>query len=296
MTIADLSASFAKAVETAGSAVVRVEARRGPPSSGVIWAEGIVVTADHAVEAEEDVTIGLPDGGTATASLVGRDPGTDLAVLKTDAVGLGGVAWSDDTVAVGHLALALWRPGRTVRGALALASAVAGEWRTPGGSRVERYLEADVNLRPGLSGGLLVAPDGKALGLITTGILRGSAVALPQVTITRVVNALLAHGSVPRGYLGVGVQPVRLPPALAAKTGQPTGVIVVAIQENGPAWAGGVHLGDVLLAVDGRGISHLRDLQGLLDEGTVGKSLKLRILRGDQLTETDVAVASRGER
>ena len=173
----DLSAAAAAAVETAGQAVLRVEGRRRGPSSGVAWsADGVIVAAHHNVEWDEDIAVGLPDGGTPRARTSwGATPRTDVAVLRA----AGAAAWPSrtgpaETPKVGHLALALTRPGRTVRASLGVVHALGDEWRTPAGGRVERYLQTDIGLQPGFSGSLLVDLEGRALGMNNAGLVRGT--------------------------------------------------------------------------------------------------------------------------
>src|SRR5512147_2821383 len=206
-----LSQALADAAEVAGKSIVRVEGRRRTPASGIVWsADGAIVTAHHVVERDE-VKIGLPDGETATAKLIGRDPTTDLAMLKADVKGLTAAKWAEtSSLKVGHLVLALGRPGRTVQATLGVISALGETWRTPAGGEIDRYLQTDVVMYPGFSGGPLVGAGGEFLGLNTSGLLRGISVAIPAATIKRIGEQLLAHGKVRRGYLGVGAQPVRL--------------------------------------------------------------------------------------
>ncbi len=171
----DLSERLAALAEDAGRSVVRVEARRAP-ASGVIWSpDGVVVTANHNVEWDEDVEVGLADGRNARADLVGRDPSTDLAVLRLDASGLPAPAWAEpDSLRTGHLMLSVSRPGRALRVGLAPLARAAGDWRAPAGGRLDRYLEADLPLHPGFSGALVLDLAGRAVGLGTTGLARGT--------------------------------------------------------------------------------------------------------------------------
>lgn len=276
----DLSASLADAVAAAGASVVRVEGRARGGASGAVWAaDGVVVTAHHAVERDDGVVVTLPDGRALDAALVGRDPGTDLAVLRVDATGLAVPAWVEpEGIRVGQLALALARPGKTVRASLGIVGTFGEGFRTPSGARVEHYLEADADLRPGFSGGLLVDAAGRALGVTTSGLLRGASLALPAPTLRRVVGEILAGGRVGRGYLGVGIYTVRLTPALEAAAGQKTGAVVVAVEPGSPADAAGVFQGDVLLAVDGQPIERPWDLVAILQD-RVGREVAVRIAR-----------------
>jgi len=294
-SIQQLSDALASAVEEASASVVRVEARHRGASSGIVWsADGVIVTADHKVERDEEIRVGLPDGSEVPATLAGRDPRTDVAVLRTEASGLKPAPWSDISgLKVGHLVLALSRPGRTARATLGIVSALGDEWRTGAGGKVDRYLETDVAHPPGFTGGLLIDASGRALGMNDAGFRRGRGVAIPASTLTRVVESLLAHGGVKRGYLGVGAHPVRLPAATAEATGHAVGLIVVGVQPGSPAEQAGIVLGDVLLALDGQAIGDLGGLQSALDEGRAGKAVTLRILRGGEARDVAVTLGSK---
>jgi S1-C subfamily serine protease len=291
----ELSSALAAAVEAAGDSVVRVEGRPRTASSGVVWsADGIVLASHHTLEWEEDVRVGLPDGRTLDASVVGRDPGTDLALLRVEASGLHAAVWRDEAPRVGHVLLALLRPGRTVRARLGIVSALGDAWRTRAGGRVDRYLQADVSLEPGFSGGLFVDVAGRAVGVATAGLMRATPLALPPATLRRVVDALLAHGQMRRGFLGIGTYPVPLPAALAEAQGQRSGLILVSVQPETPAAQAGLLLGDVILSVEGQPVSHPGDLLPFLDEERVGSELALKLLRAGNPAEARVTVGARG--
>jgi len=278
----DLSDAFAASVAAAAPSLVRVEARRRLPATGLVWSDdGLIVTAHHVVRRDEAIAVGQ-DGESVPAELVGRDPSTDVAVLRArgELPGARPPAWADGEVAVGQLALAVGRPGRAPQAALGLVSAVGGPWRTAAGGSVEGWLRADVVMYPGFSGGALLGADGTVLGMATSGLARDAALAVPPATLRRVVGEIVAHGGVRRARLGVGVQPVRLPASLAASLGQGTGVLVVSVEDDGPAAEAGLLLGDVLTALDGQ---RLRDLDDLLDALTgdrIGRSVEATIVRG----------------
>jgi S1-C subfamily serine protease len=296
----DLSAAAATAVETAGRSVLRVEGRRRGPSSGIAWsADGVIVAAHHNVEWDEDIAVGLPDGSAARANVVGRDPATDVAVLRAAVSSLVVPDWAAETPKVGHLALALTRPGRTVRASLGVVHALGDEWRTPAGGRVDRYLQTDIGLQPGFSGSLLVDLAGRAIGMNNAGLVRGSSLALPPATLRRVVETLVAHGHVRRGFLGIGTIPVRLPAALEKSVGQRAGLLVTSVAEESGAGRAGLLLGDVIVAVEGKGVSSPGDLLPFLEEDRIGQSLNARIVRAGEPRDVAVTVGARepkGER
>lgn len=293
--LSDLSAAMAAMVDLAGGSMVRVEGRRGRPASGIVWsADGEIVTASHVVRSEEGLIVGLPGGDRVEARLVGRDPAADTAVLRTSATGLKAPAWLPIGEArVGHLVLALGRPGKTVQATLGVISALGGEWRTPEGSLIERYLQTDVVMYPGFSGGPLVGADGRVIGLNTSGLARGVSLALPAATLQRVVPMLLAHGHVRRGYLGIGAQPVRLPEDIAGQLGQETGVLLMSVEPGGPAASAGMTLGDTLVGLEGAPIRHMDDLLAALGGDRIGQPLAAQVLRGGKLQEMRVTAGER---
>jgi S1-C subfamily serine protease len=291
-SLVDLSSELAAVVESGASGVVRVEGRRRSASSGVAWsADGVIVTSHHTVDGEEDVPVGLHDGRTVPARVVGRDPGSDLAVLRAEATGLVAPRWDDGGAPrVGHLVLGLSRPGRTARARLGVVSAVAGEWRTPAGGRLESYLETDIDPRPGFSGGLLLGADGKAIGVTTAGLVRGAGMAVAAPTLRRVVEALLAHGRMRRGYLGLGTQTIAMVPPRA---GQTVALIVLSVQPDSPAARAGLMVGDVLLRAGEDRLTQPAALLPALDEDRVGRDLRLRILRAGEERDLTIVVGER---
>lgn len=293
----NLSDELAATVKAVSPGIVRVEARRRLPASGVVWsADGLVVTAHHVVQHDKNITIGLPDGHTANASLVGRDPTTDLALLRVDDEPLTPAPLalnSMDQLNVGHLVLALGRPGRSVQATLGIVSALSESWRTPGGAQLDYYLQTDVVMYPGFSGGPLVGASGEIVGLNTSALLRGVSLAVPVTSIQGVVDMLLTHGQIKRGYLGVSTQPVRLPAALSNQLNQETGLLLVAVEPDSAADKGGLVLGDTIVGLDGTPIKQHDDLLAQLGSDKIGQQVTLKILRGGQLQEVTVVVGQR---
>ncbi len=290
----DLSERLAALAEDGGRSVVRVEARRAP-ASGVVWSpDGVVVTAHHNVEWDEGIEVGLADGRSVRAELQGRDPSTDVAVLRLQASGLAAPAWTEpDGLKPGHLLLSLSRPGRALRVGLAPLARAAEGWRSPAGGKLDRYLESDLPLHPGFSGALVLDLAGRAVGMATAGLSRGAALVVPLPTLRRVVGQLLAHGQVRRGYLGVATVPVRLPASLEKVAGQAAALIVTAVEEGSPAARGGLHLGDTLLAFGGTPLAHPGDLLPLLEEERIGQVVALRLLRAGEVRELVLTVGAR---
>ncbi len=198
---------MADAVSAAADGLVRVEGRDRLPATGIVWdAEGLVLTAHHILERDENINIGYQDGETVSAELLGRDPATDLALLRTPKRGASVPSWAEpESLRVGHLALALGRPGKNVRATMGIVSALGKAWRTPAGGPVDRYLQTDTVMYPGFSGGPLVDAQGRFVGLNSSALVRGVSITVPAPTLKRVAQDLHEHGSVRRAYLGVGV-------------------------------------------------------------------------------------------
>jgi len=293
-SLLDLSNGLADAAQTAGQSIVRVDGRQRMPASGIAWASDLVVTAHHVVERDEGIGIGLPDGSQVSAVVVGRDPSTDLALLRVDGGSLTPPAWQEtDDLRVGQLMLALGRPGRTVQATLGVVSALGDGWRTGAGGQIDRYLQTDVVMYAGFSGGPLVDVAGRVAGLNSSALARGVSVTLPTATVRRVVETLLAHGKVRRGYLGVSTQRIRLPVAVAEQVGQDTGLLVNQVVEGSPAERGGIFLGDTILAVAGEPVRHHDDLLARLSGDRVGAAVPFRILRGGQVMDVSVVIGER---
>jgi S1-C subfamily serine protease len=291
----NLSNDLAATVEAAGKSIVRVAARRRQSASGIVWsADGLIVTAHHVVERDENIKIGLPDGSATTATLVGRDPTTDVAVLRVEANGLTPANWADAAeMRVGHLVVAVGRPEDSVQATLGIVSSLDGGWRTAAGGTIDTYVQTDVVMYPGFSGGPLVSASGPFLGLNSSALLRGVSVTIPAATLRRVVEALLAHGKVKRGFLGVSAQPVRLPQNVVDTAGQETGLLLVSVESGSPADKGGLLLGDTLIGLDGEKVRHMDDLMAALSGDRVGKTVSVRALRGGQFQEFQVLIGER---
>jgi S1-C subfamily serine protease len=292
--LSSLSDALAGVVESIGQSVVRIEGRRRQSASGVVWsADGLIVTANHVVTRDENVRIGLPNGETAEASLVGRDPSTDIALLRTSA-SLTAPQWAEAAdLRVGHLVLALGRPGRTMQATLGVISALGEGWRTGGGGSVDRFIQTDVVMYPGFSGGPLANAAGKVVGLNSSALARGISVTLPASTIRSVIETLAKHGRIRRGYLGVGAQPVRLPEALARELNQEIGLLIVGVEPETPAAQAGLVLGDTILALDGESVHEIEELMATLSGDRVGKQVPVKILRGGEVRTVNVLVGER---
>ena len=291
-----LSNDLAGAVERAGQSVVAIHARRRIPASGIHWRPGIIVAAHHTIQREEDITISLADGSTVAASLAGRDPTTDLAILKVDQAKVPVASLADETaIRVGSLVLALGRPGNAVTASLGVISTVGGEWRTWHGGTIDRFVRLDISIYDGFSGGPLIDASGRVLGLNTSGLSRGAALAIPVSTVNRVVDQLAKSGRVARGYLGLGMQAVRLPAALVERLSLPNdiGLMVVSAEPGGPGDRAGILIGDVLIAVGDRPVADPAEVLSLLGGDQIGKTLSTRIIRAGEPTTVSITIGER---
>ncbi|GAC1467917.1 MAG: trypsin-like peptidase domain-containing protein [Chloroflexota bacterium] len=292
-----LSNNLADAVERAGLSVVAVNGRQQFASSGVHWRPGVIVTADHTIDREEGITVTLPNGQTVPVTLAGRDAGTDLAILKVEGGDVPTAEIADsETLRIGHIVVAVARPGETgLSASLGTISALSGSWRTWAGGQVDQLIRPDLTLYPGFSGGPLVDAAGRVVGINTSGLSRRLTLALPTSTVNRVAEQLLTRGRIARGYLGIGMQPVRLPDSLRSSLSleQQDALIVVSVETGGPAEKAGVLIGDILIALDGKPVADTHDVQSLLDPDRVGKPLAATVARGGTRTDVTLTVGER---
>ena len=288
------SDQLAAAVEQAGAAVVRVDARRRQPASGVVWAAGLVVTTDHVLERDEDIQVGLPNGQSVAATIAGRDPSTDLALLRIEAPGLA-PAQRGPAPRVGYPILVVARPGAALEASSGVVSAVAGPGRTWRGGRLEGIIRTDATLYPGFSGGPLVDLGGRMLGLATSHFGPGAGLAIPLETVERVAASLQSHGRVKRGFLGLSSQPVALPEGLRQKLGdgQESGLLVSGVEPGGPAERAGLLVGDVLVALGGQPIRQTEDLLAQLGPERVGQATAAQVIRGGEPRDLTITVGER---
>lgn len=290
----ELSDALADATERAGAAVLRVQGGRRFGASGVAWsAQGLVITSEHGLPEEAEVGLGLPDGSEATATVLGRDPASDVALLRAEGVALQPPTWHEPEPRVGALVLALARPGGGLRAAQGIVAGLVTPRAGGARARGERLLLTDLRGGPGLAGGLLVDVQGRGLGMNTVSGWRGRPTAVGAGALRRVVAALEAHGSVQRGYLGINAYPAELTARLEPVAGQTQGLVVLGVEPGGPSDQAGLQTGDILLALDGAVMGHLGDLQAWLGEERVGLPARARILRGGTAQELTIAIAAR---
>lgn len=279
MSLSSLGSELATLVAAVSPSVVRVNGRPQIGSTGFAWGPDLVLTANHTVH-QDQVRVDDHD-----ATVIGRDPSTDLALLRVDGVTLSPLEWAD-APDVGNFVVALGRPGRTLRASFGIVGVNGASWKSPAGARVDAWLEPMLYLPRGFSGGPLVNAEGQVVGLNTAGLVRGETLALPAATVRRVVADLLAEGRPRRGWLGVGTAAARLPDGSR-------GLVVVSLAPDGPAAQAGVLVGDILVAVDGAPVRHAEELLDRLSGETVGTTVQLGILRGGAANTLPVVIALR---
>ncbi len=288
--LAALSEELAVAVERAGKAVVAVHARPRFSSSGVFWRPGIIVTAEHTLQREEEITVTLPDGSNVPASLAGGDAGTDVAVLRAEAPAWAAAPRTSVAPVPGNFVLAVGRSEDSgVNATLGIVSALSGSWRTWRGGLLDHYIRLDLRLYPMSSGGVVVNSAGEAIGIATSALSRIAGVAIPAATVDRVVDEILTRGRVARGYLGVGLQPVELPD-------HQKGLIVLSLEPGGPSARAGVLIGDILVSLGGKAVADTDDVQTVLEANGVGRSVQAGVLRGGISREVAITVGERPRR
>jgi S1-C subfamily serine protease len=287
-SLTQLSDELAGIVERAGQSVVAIYGGGRVPSSGVHWKPGLIVTAEHSLRRDEDLKIGMPDGKVVAAELAGRDPGSDVALLKFDAGNLPVIQTGGET-RTGDLVVAVGRHREIgVCAALGIVSVVGPGWNTWRGGRVDQFVRLDVSLYPGSSGAAVVNAQGEAVGIATSLLSRIAPVAIPRVTVDRVSAELAKRGYVARGYLGVGLQPVPLPEELG--TG---GMIVLSVEKDSPAAKAGLVVGDILVALNGHAVKDTRDVQNFLSTDYIGKTVQTAIIRGGQRAELALTIGEK---
>ncbi len=291
-----LSDAMADAVEKAAAGTVLINARRRYPASGIAYAPDLVLTASHVVERDEDIPIMLPNGDQVEATLIGRDPGSDLAVVRTPIEMPATIEPADSTARVGQLVLALGRPSQDgIQASLGVVSAIIGPVHTRRGGVLEGHIRTDAVPYPGFSGGPLIDGKGQVLGMNTSGLTRGSSITIPVFLGLKLADALVKHGSVRRGYLGVRSQPVEIPSSQQEDLGrqQTAGLLLVGVEAKSPAEIAGLMVGDILTGFAGQAVSAPDDLFVSLAGVVVGEQVEIEILRAGKRQELKVKIAER---
>jgi S1-C subfamily serine protease len=291
-TLTEFSQQLANAVEIAGRSVVSVLEGGRAGVSATVWRDGIGVAVDHTIKGLEEVTVILPLGKETKAAVTGRDPGTDIAILKLPTEIPAAALADDSTARPGEIVLAVGRRGTEgLAATYGLISAIGGPWRTWSGGRIDHWFRLDLNPFPGFSGGPIINAGCEFLGVANSGPGRSAAV-VPASTVNRVVDQLLKYGRTLRGYIGIGVQPVDFPDDAWQELGigGGRGLLIIAVAPDSAATEAGLMLGDVIVAVDGKTLRTGASLQSILDGENVGKSVPLDVVRGGQLLKVAVTV------
>ena len=294
------SNELAALAEKTATSVVAIHGRRRTPSSGVQWRKGLVVTAEHTLRRDEDITLAFSNGGSVQAKLVGRDPGTDLALLSADGLPPFIIEPGDSSpLRVGDIALVVGRsPNSGPNASMGIISAVSGPWRTWRGGQLDQYIRLDANIFSGSSGGAVVNVQGETVGIATSALSRVAGLAIPTSTVNRVLEWLLKRGTVPRGYIGVSLQHVPVPESFQKNLSvkNPGGLMVLSVEPDGPAEKGGILVGDILLDIENTPVDDIEDLQSYLSTEKVGTPIHARIIRGGELKNVSVTVGERSRK
>lgn len=291
-TLVDLSRDIADLVGRLAPSVVRVDARRGRPATGIVWADNLVLTADHVLEQEDSPEV-TGSQKTLKASIAGRDPGTDLALLRVEGLkGAPAAHGRSADVRTGQLVIAIGQPGE-LQVTVGIVSGLSAAFRSWRGGQVEGLIQTTAELLPGFSGGPLVDADGRVIGINSWHFGRGVSRALPIETAERVGESLRVHGRIRRGYLGLGAQPVQLSESLANQLGQQTGLLVVTVEPGGPAQKAGLLQGDAIVTIDGDPVRQLDELFNRLATFEVGSAHRLGLVRAGERKDVTVAVGER---
>jgi len=282
--LAAVSSSLADAVARVTPAIVSVRSHRSR-ASGFVWKSGLVVTADEALADEGEVAIRLADGTEHAATIVGRDHTTDVALLRCEAKNTAPVALSPVVPLLGSLAMVVAAERGVPTASLAMVSLVGERWRSLRGGDIDARIELDVRLRHSHEGGLAVDASGQAFGMAVQGPRR--VLTIPAATIERVAARLETHGRIARGYLGVGLQPVRLDDGV--------GAMVMSVDKQGPAANAGIRQGDVIVGVNNERITGVRALVRSLGPESVGSTIDLAVQRAGAPVNVKLTIGERPE-
>ncbi|MCA6106361.1 S1C family serine protease [Bradyrhizobium cenepequi] len=282
--LATSSSVMADIVARAAPAVVSVHSHRSR-ASGFVWKTGLVVTADEALAEEGEVIIRLADGTERSATIAGRDHTTDIALLRFDAGNIAPIKLSSEVPALGSLALVVAAERGAPAAALGLISLVGGAWRSLRGGEIDARIELDIRLRPSHEGGLALNASGDVIGMAVLGARR--VLVIPAATIERVASRLATYGRIARGYLGLGLQPVKLDDGI--------GAMVMSVDKTGPSAAAGIRQGDVIVGWNDEKISGVRALLRALGPDSVGATVDVAVRRGGEPVRFKLTVGERPE-
>jgi S1-C subfamily serine protease len=294
-SLVSFSNELASIVESSAAPIVAVHGRPRFNSSGVHWSPGVVVTAEHTLRYDDDIEVTTGAGDRLPAEVAGRDPGTDLAILRVKDLAIPAIPQLEDSAyRTGNLVIAVGRNKDSANAALGVISSLGDASQTWRGGKLDQVIRLDLALHPVGSGSAVVDASGKIIGIATPILSRASVLAIPNATVERVARALLAHGRLQQGYLGAGLQPIRLPEHLSKSLELRVrgGLMTISVDQDAPAGKAGLLIGDVLLEFNGHFVDRLEGIRPLLAE-SVGKTVAVRILRGGTLVSLDITVTER---
>jgi S1-C subfamily serine protease len=298
-SLVSLSDQLASTVGEMAKSVVAISARRRFDSSGVHWSPGVVVTAQHTIRRDDDIKVTNATGTTFTAELAGRDPGTDLAVLRVKGLDVPVVSRSTQpNILPGQIALAVGRSKDSPIAALGIIGSLSGSSQTWRGGRLERVVRLSIDLHPGGAGGAVMDASGRLIGVATPALSQYSVFAIAPETIDRVSARLLKEGRIARGYLGAGLQPIGIPEHLKSKLGLSSsmGLIAMSVDPDAPAGRAGMLIGDILIDLGGNAVQKPENVQEILDADSVGKKMSAKVVRGGEVVALDITIGERPRR
>jgi S1-C subfamily serine protease len=291
--LTDLSNQMADAVAAAALSIVQVQGRRRP-ASGITYADDVVVTTMKALGREDGLRVRQHEGRAFDAELAGWDPATSLAVLRVPGLQGRPLAPASAHARVGHLALAVARSwSNAVTASAGIVSVIGGPLPTGRRRAIDQVIRTTAPMHDGFAGGAFLDTSGGLLGVATAAEIRGLGVIIPTAIAWKAAAAVLEHGGMKRGYLGIAGQAVTLPENQRDVEGREEALLVIAVTSGSPAARAGVLVGDVLLAFDGQPIESPEDLLDLLIGDRVGRGVTLHVLRGGAAQDIVVTVGER---
>jgi len=282
--LSSFSSALADVVARTRHTIVSVHSHRSQ-ASGFVWKPGLIVTADEALAEEGEVSVKLADGTARPASIAGRDHTTDIALLRFDARDIAPAVLSSVVPDLGSLSVVVAAEHGVATAALGAVSLVGSRWRSLRGGEIDARIELDVRLRPSHEGGLVLNASGEAIGMAVRGVRR--VLVIPGATIGRIAGRLEIHGRIARGYLGVGLQPVKLDDGV--------GAMVMSVDSSGPSAAAGIRQGDVIVGWNDEKLTGVRSLMRSLGPDSVGSVVDVVILRGGEPLRIELTIGERAD-